>query len=144
MQASLQARNTSLRNLVQNFIKLIPRKIQTNTRENKESLYMSGLLLPYFRWLIKTHLRHIVHWPLEYFLCTLIYQKFRTIENLYLVKTWYIKGYFRYKTITSQNVSSETQARNLFYLVEKSCFVSQDIEVFLFLTIQWFTKSVTS
>ena len=32
-----------------------------------------------------------------------------------------LKGYLRYKTITSQNVSSEAQVKNFFYFVEKLC-----------------------
>ena len=43
-----------------------------------------------------------------------------------------ILGYLRYKTI---NVSSEAQIKN--------SFRSQDIQVFAFLTIPWFTESVT-
>ena len=29
-----------------------------------------------------------------------------------------LKGYLRYKTITSQNLSSEAQVKNFFYVVE--------------------------
>ena len=49
----------------------------------------------------------------------------------------------RYKTITSQNVSSEPQVRNFFF-GRKVMFRFQDIQVFVFLTIPWFTKSVMS
>ena len=45
-----------------------------------------------------------------------------------------LKGYLRYKTITSQNVSSEAQIKNFFCVVE-IIFRSQDIQVFVFLTI---------
>ena len=30
-----------------------------------------------------------------------------------------VKGYLHYKTITSQNVSSEAQVKNFFYFIEK-------------------------
>ena len=50
---------------------------------------------------------------------------------------------FRCKMITSQNVPSEARLRIvLFY--RKVMFRSRDISVFVFLTIPWFTKSVTS
>ena len=52
------------------------------------------------------------------------------------------KGYLRSKTITSQIVSSEAQGEN-FLLSRKAVFCSQDIQVFVFLIIPWFTKSVT-
>ena len=54
-----------------------------------------------------------------------------------------LKGYLHYKTITSQNVPSEAQIKN-FLFRRKNMFRSQDIQVFVFLTIPWFTKSVTS
>ena len=44
------------------------------------------------------------------------------------------KGYLHYKTIASQNVS-EAQAKN---------FCPEHIQVFVFLTITWFTKCGTS
>ena len=44
------------------------------------------------------------------------------------------KGYLRYKTITSQNVPSEAQIKN-FLFRRKIMFRSQDIQVFVFLTI---------
>ena len=50
-----------------------------------------------------------------------------------------IKSYFHYKTITSQNVPCEAQI-----FCRKIMFCSQDIQVFVFLTIPWFTKSVKS
>ena len=53
------------------------------------------------------------------------------------------KGYLRDKTIISQNVPSEVQV--IFFLFRKRVMVRfQDIHVFSFLTIPWFTKSVTS
>ena len=60
-------------------------------------------------------------------------------QNFDHFKTYFktLKGYLRYKTITSQNVSSDSQ-------VKKVMFHSQVIQVFVFLTIPWFTKSVTS
>ena len=54
-----------------------------------------------------------------------------------------LKGYLRYKTITSQNVPSKAQIKN-FLFRRKIMFRSQDIQVFVLLTIPWFTKSVTS
>ena len=45
-----------------------------------------------------------------------------------------VKGYLRYKTITSQNVPSEAQIKN-FLFRRKIMFRSQDIQVFVFLTI---------
>ena len=52
-------------------------------------------------------------------------------------------GYLYYKTIMSQDVSSKAQIKNFLYL-RKIMFHSQDIPGFVFLTIKWFTKSVTS
>ena len=54
-----------------------------------------------------------------------------------------IKGYLCYKTITSQNVPLKQRLRT-FLFRRRIMFRSQDIQVFLFLTIPWFTKSVTS
>ena len=46
------------------------------------------------------------------------------------------KGYLCYKTINSQNVSSEVQVKNL--LFRRKCkFRSEDIQVFVFLIIPW-------
>ena len=45
--------------------------------------------------------------------------------------------------ITSQNVSSEAQVKFFFHFTEVM-FHSQDVKVFVFLTIPRFTKSVTS
>ena len=53
------------------------------------------------------------------------------------------KGYLRYKTITSQNVSSDAQVKK-FFISQKVLFRSQDIQVFVFLTIPLFNKPVTS
>ena len=53
------------------------------------------------------------------------------------------KSYLRYKTITSQNVLSEAQVKN-FLFRRKVMFRSQDIQVFVFLTILRFSKSVMS
>ena len=44
----------------------------------------------------------------------------------------YIKGYLRYKTITSQNVSSEGHVKNLFYFIEKLSFVLKIFKFFIF------------
>ena len=49
--------------------------------------------------------------------------------------TTYLEGYLRYKMITPQSVSSEAQVKNFFYFVEKIMFYSQDIQIFVFLTI---------
>ena len=45
-----------------------------------------------------------------------------------------LKGYLRYKIITSQNVLCEAQIKN-FLFRGKIMFRSQDIQVFVFLTI---------
>ena len=55
-----------------------------------------------------------------------------------------LKGYLRYQAINSQNMSSEARVKKIFNFVEKVMLRSQDIKVFVFLTIPWFTKSVTS
>ena len=55
----------------------------------------------------------------------------------------FFKGYLRYKTITSQNVPPIAQIK-IFLFRTKIMFCSQDIQVFVFLTLPWFTKSVTS
>ena len=54
------------------------------------------------------------------------------------------KGYLRYKTITSQNVSSEAQVfKETFQTFQrKVMFLSRDTQVFVFLIIPLFTKSV--
>ena len=44
------------------------------------------------------------------------------------------KGYLRYKTITSQNVPSKVEIKN-FLFCRKVMFHSQDVQVFVFLTI---------
>ena len=46
----------------------------------------------------------------------------------------FINGYLRYKTITSQNEPPKAQIKN-FFIRTKIMFRSQDIQVFLFLTI---------
>ena len=52
-----------------------------------------------------------------------------------------LKGYLLYKMITSQNVSSEAPFKNISFH-RKVMFHSQDIQVFVFLTVPWFTKFV--
>ena len=54
-----------------------------------------------------------------------------------------VKGYLRYKIITAQNMSSKRTLR-IFLFRRKVMFRSQGIQVFVFLTIQWFAKPVTS
>ena len=56
---------------------------------------------------------------------------------------WVLQGYLHYKTITSQNVISEAQVKN-FLFCRKVMFHYQDIQVFVFLAIPLFTKTVTS
>ena len=53
-----------------------------------------------------------------------------------------LKSYLHYKS-TSQNMSSEAQVKNLF-IYRKVMFRSQNIQVFVFLTITRSTKSVMS
>ena len=43
-----------------------------------------------------------------------------------------LKGYLHYKTITSQNVSSEAQIKNFFYFVEKLCSVRKILKLLYF------------
>ena len=54
-----------------------------------------------------------------------------------------IKGYLHCKMAASQNVPSKAQIKIFFYFVKKLCSFSRHY-VFVFLTIPWFTKSVTS
>ena len=63
------------------------------------------------------------------FLATLLFISGKVREFLYD-----FKGYLRYETRTSQNVSSEAQIKN-FLFCRKIMFHSQDIQVFVFLTI---------
>ena len=81
-----------------------------------------------FVWFCIFYLQNILQEVLEHFshFCTL----------------WLFKGYLRYKTTTSQNVSSKAQIKNFFR--RKIMFRFQSIQVFVFLTIPWFTKSMTS
>ena len=58
-------------------------------------------------------------------------------------KSFKFKGYLLYKTITSQNVSSEAQVKTFLFRT-KFVFRSHNTQVFVFLTIPWFSKSVTS
>ena len=60
-----------------------------------------------------------------------------------LFKIPIIKGYLHYKTITSQDVSSETQVKNFFYLLEKICSILKIFTFLYFLAIPWFSKPVT-
>ena len=55
-----------------------------------------------------------------------------------------VKSYLCYKTINSQNVPSEVQVKIIFWFYRKVVFYSQDIQIFVFLTIQCFNKFVTS
>ena len=64
------------------------------------------------------------------------------VDIHYVTMLWQFKDYLRYKTITSKNVSSEAQVKN-FLFRRKVMFCSQDIQDFVFTTIQWFTKPVT-
>ena len=50
------------------------------------------------------------------------------------ISIYLFKGYLHYKTITSQNVSSEAHIKT-FLFRKKIMFHSQDIQVFVFLTI---------
>ena len=54
--------------------------------------------------------------------------------NVIILKIRSSKDYFRRKTISSQNVRSEAQAKNFFFRREVM-FHSQDIQVFVFLNI---------
>ena len=56
-----------------------------------------------------------------------------------------IKVYLHYKMITLQNVSSEAQVIIFFFLFHQNfMFHFQDIQVFVFLTVPWFTNYVIS
>ena len=62
----------------------------------------------------------------------------------FFVSSWReFKDYVHYKTIISQNVLFEAQIKN-FLFCGKVMFRSQDIQVFVFLTISWFAKSMKS
>ena len=50
-------------------------------------------------------------------------------------------GYLCYKMIISQNVSYQAQLKN-FLFHRKVMYHSKDIQVFVFLNIPWFTKSI--
>ena len=60
-----------------------------------------------------------------------------------LLQIFSLKVYFCCKMITSQNVLSEARLR-IFLFYRNVMFRSQDISVFVFLTIPWFTKSAAS
>ena len=53
-----------------------------------------------------------------------------------------LQGYLCYKTITSQNVPSKAQIKN-FLFRRKIMFRSQDIQVFVFLTMIYQISDVT-
>ena len=74
------------------------------------------------------HIFHRKGYESIFFWCNVSTKKFLYIY----VKC--VKGFLRYKTITSQNISS--------LFCRKVMFRSQDIQVFVFLTIPWFTWSV--
>ena len=57
---------------------------------------------------------------------------------------FFVKGYVDSKKITSQNVSFEAQTIFFFCFIEKQCSIIGTPKVFVFLTIAWFAKSVTS
>ena len=42
------------------------------------------------------------------------------MKEIIILYRHYFKGYLRYKTITSQNISSEAQVKN-FFILQKSC-----------------------
>ena len=82
----------------------------------------------------------------SFFICNLMINVSNTKEIppiLIIDLKFHFKGYLRYKTITSQNVPSKAQIKNFLFRT-KTVFHSQDIQVSVFLTIPWFTKSVTS
>ena len=56
---------------------------------------------------------------------------------------WLFKGYLSCKTRTFQNVSSEAKVKN-FLIHRRVMFRSQDVQVFIFLTIPWFATFFTS
>ena len=56
-----------------------------------------------------------------------------------VVSLWKFNGYLSYKTISSENMPSEAEIKILFH--RKVMLRSWDIQVFLFLTISWFTES---
>ena len=69
--------------------------------------------------------------------------KFSKKWNLFSKQLLYF-CYLYYKKITSQNVSSEPHLKIFFLFQRKAMFCSQDVRVFVFLTIPWFTKSTKS
>ena len=56
-------------------------------------------------------------------------------------KSSYIKDFLRYKKITSQNGA---KVKKVFLFRRKVMLPSQVVQVFVFLNIPWFTKSMTS
>ena len=73
-------------------------------------------------------------------LCVILY--FSVLQSCYYCFI-FSYGYLCCKTITSQNVTSETQVK-IFFILWKSYVPFSDIQVFVFLIIPSFTKSVTS
>ena len=55
---------------------------------------------------------------------------FNKLTGLYLATL--LKGYLRYKTITSQNVPSKAKIKNFFYFVEKLCSVPKIFKFWYF------------
>ena len=71
----------------------------------------------------------VIHWSIIFFGMT----SFPAVQFQYLKHS--IKGYLRYKTITSQHVPSKAQIKDFVLFQRKIMFCSQDIQVFVFLTI---------
>ena len=73
--------------------------------------------------------------------CNINITNFLKLRNFYF-ELVLLKGYLRYETITFQTVPSEEQVKN-FLRQRKVMFCCHDIQVFVFLAILWFSKSVT-
>ena len=86
-----------------------------------------------------------VNWVI--FCLLLVISKWKTWEKCFDIKHFFgpniIKGYTCYEAMTFQKVLCEAQVKN-FLLQRKVMFCSQDIQVFVFLTIPWLAKSVMS
>ena len=72
-------------------------------------------------------------WTLKFFVCWTLFFHDSVCFPIFLF-LW-LKGYLRYKMITSESVSSEAQVKHFFYFVEKLCSV---LKIFQFLYFQQF------
>ena len=87
----------------------------------------------------RNYFKKMCHVLWEQFCCSYKYTK--AARN----RSQLFKGYYlRCKTITCDKMCHLKHRLRIFLFHRKIMFHSQDIQVFVFLTIPWFTKSVTS